>query len=331
MTAGSPNDQTFVIVGASLAGARAAETLRSEGFAGRVIMIGAESERPYERPPLSKGYLTGSDEREKIFVHPAGWYDEHDVELRLSTRATAVDVNAHEITLEGGERVAYTKLLIATGSSPRRLDRAGSDLAGVHYLRSVADSERLRDALATGDRRVVIVGAGWIGLETASAARGYGNSVTVIEPHATPLSAVLGTQLGEMFGRLHRDHGVDLRVRSGVRELRGSGGRLTAVVTENGDGIPADIAIVGVGIRPNTELAEAAGLKVDNGVLVDASLRTSDPDVYAAGDVANAFNPLLDRRLRVEHWANARDGGPVAARSMLGQDVTLRPGAVLLQ
>ena len=320
-----PSSQTYVIVGASLAGAKAAETLRAEGFPGRVILIGADSERPYERPPLSKGYLTGSDERETIFVHPSGWYDEHDVELRLATRVTALDLTGREITIEGGGRVAYTKLLLATGSSPRRLAVPGADLTGVHYLRSVTDSERLRDAIVGGERRVVVVGGGWIGLETAAAARGYGNEVTVVEPQPTPLHAVLGAELGGVFARLHRDHGVDLRVGTGVRELRGAAGRLTAVVTDSGDELPADIAIVGVGARPNTELADAAGLSVDNGVIVDAALRTANADVYAAGDVASAFNPLLGRRLRVEHWANARESGPAAARSMLGQPVSHDP------
>jgi NADPH-dependent 2,4-dienoyl-CoA reductase/sulfur reductase-like enzyme len=325
MTPDRPDRQTYVIVGASLAGAKAAETLRSAGFAGRVILIGAEAERPYERPPLSKGYLNGSDERETIFVHPAGWYEEHDVELRLGTRVTGLDVAAREITIEGDERVAYTKLLLATGSTPRRLDLPGADLAGLHYLRSVADSEALREAVSAGDRRIVVVGGGWIGLETAAAARGYGNDVTVVEPQPTPLHAVLGPELGETFAQLHRDHGTSVRVGTGVRELLGSDGRLTGVVTDHGDELPADIAIIGVGARPNTELAEAAGLAVDNGVVVDAALRTSDENVFAAGDVANAYNPLLGRQLRVEHWANAKDTGPAAARSMLGQHVSHDP------
>ena len=223
--------------------------------------------------------------------------------------------------LAGGERLGYDKLLLTTGSSPRRLAVAGADLDGVLYLRMIEDADRLRAALADGGRRVVVVGAGWIGLEVTSAARGYGNDVAVVEPQPVPLRAALGDELGAVFAALHREHGVDLRLGTGVRELTGTGGHVTGVVTDGGDTVPADLVVVGVGIRPNTELAEQAGLEVDNGILADADLRTSNPDVYAAGDVANAYNPLLGRRLRVEHWANALHGGPAAARSMLGQDV----------
>ncbi|HVX42739.1 MAG TPA: FAD-dependent oxidoreductase [Mycobacteriales bacterium] len=315
---------TFVIVGAGLAGAKAAETLREEGFAGRIVLIGAESERPYERPPLSKGYLTGSDERGQIFVHDEGWYGEHDVELRLGQAVDRLDPGAHEIAV-GGEVIGYEKALIATGSSPRPLEVPGADLDGVLYLREVGESEKLRSVLSGGGKRVVVIGAGWIGLETAAAARGYGNDVTVVELATTPLYAALGEELGEHFAQLHRDQGVQLRTGTGVREITGAGGKVTGVVTDGGDDLPADVVIVGVGIRPNTQLAEAAGLQVDNGIVVDAALRSSDPDVYAAGDVASAFYPSLERHLRVEHWANALNGGPAAARSMLGQDVSYDP------
>jgi NADPH-dependent 2,4-dienoyl-CoA reductase/sulfur reductase-like enzyme len=325
MSADRPGRPAYVIIGASLAGAKAAETLRDEGFDGQVVLIGAEPERPYERPPLSKGFLTGSDDRETIFVHPADWYDEHDVDLRLDTLITTLDPAARTVSTDRGERISYTKLLLATGSTPRRLDVPGAELSGLHYLRTVSDAADLQQALLGGDKRVVVVGGGWIGLETAAAARGYGNQVTLVEPHPTPLHAVLGPELGEVFGQLHRDHGVDLRARTGVTELRGSAGRLTAVVTDGGEEIPADLAIIGVGIRPNTELAESAGLAVDNGIVVGADLRTTDADIYAAGDVGNAFNPLLGRHLRVEHWANAKDSGPAAARSMIGQPVSFAP------
>jgi 3-phenylpropionate/trans-cinnamate dioxygenase ferredoxin reductase subunit len=310
-------ERTFVIVGASLAGAKAAETLRAEGFDGHVVLIGAESERPYERPPLSKGYLAGTTDRDKIYVHDAAWYAEHDVDLRLGTRATALDVEAHTVMLEGGEPVGYTKLLLATGSTPRRLDVPGGDLDGVHTLRTVGDADALRAAISKGGA-VVVIGGGWIGLETAAAARGYDATVTLIEPQPTPLLGVLGSELGAVFAQLHRDHGVDLRVRTGVREIRGSGGRAVAVVTDSGDELAADTVIVGVGIRPEVGLAEQAGLSVDNGILTDARLQTSDPDVFAAGDVANVEHALFGRRIRVEHWANALHGGPAAARSMLG-------------
>jgi 3-phenylpropionate/trans-cinnamate dioxygenase ferredoxin reductase component len=314
-------EQTFLVVGGGLAGAKAAETLRDEGFDGRLVLVGGESERPYERPPLSKGYLTGSAGRDSVYVHDAGWYPAHDVDLRTGAAAVGLDRRERRVTLAGGERLDYDKLLLATGSSPRRLELAGADLDGVLYLRRVEDADRLVAELSGGGRRVVVVGGGWIGLEVTSAARGYRNDVTVVEPQSTVLLAALGEELGAMFADLHREHGVDLRLGTGVAELIGSGGRVSGVLTSAGDTVPADVVVVGVGIRPNTELAEQAGLRVDNGIVVDQALRTSDPDVFAAGDVANAFNPLLGRRLRVEHWANALNGGPAAARSMLGRTV----------
>jgi 3-phenylpropionate/trans-cinnamate dioxygenase ferredoxin reductase subunit len=314
--------QTFAIVGAGLAGGKAAQTLREEGVTDRVVLIGAESERPYERPPLSKGYLTGAAERESVHLHPPGWYSEHDIELRLGTPVTRLDAAAHEVILGDGERLRYDRLLLATGASPRRLPVPGADLAGVHYLRELADADRLRSALVGGGRRVVVVGAGWIGLEVAAAARGHGNSVTIVEPQAVPLRAALGDELGGVFADLHREHGVDLRLRTGVRELTGAGDRVTAVVTDRDDSLTADLVVVGVGARPNDQLARGAGLAVDDGVVVDEALRTSHPDVYAAGDVARAHHPLLGRHLRVEHWANALNGGPAAARSMLGQAIS---------
>ncbi|WP_030145185.1 NAD(P)/FAD-dependent oxidoreductase [Spirillospora albida] len=314
-------EETFVIVGASLAGAKAAETLRAEGFAGRVVLIGDEPERPYDRPPLSKGFLTGAEPREKAFLHEEGWYGEQRVELRLGTAAAAIDRAAHEVRLASGESVRYDRLLLATGASPRRLDVPGATLQGIHYLRTMADAAELKRALAPGGRRVVIAGAGWIGLETAAAARGHRNDVTVIDPEPVPLHAALGPEMGGMFAALHRLHGVDLRLDQGVAGFWGAG-QVSAVVTSGGAEVPADVVIVGIGARPNTRLAEEAGLEVSDGVLVDASLRTSDPDIYAAGDVANAYNPLLGRRIRVEHWANALNGGPAAARAMLGRDVS---------
>jgi 3-phenylpropionate/trans-cinnamate dioxygenase ferredoxin reductase subunit len=310
---------TFVIVGGGLAGAKAAETLRTEGYDGDVVLIAAEAERPYERPPLSKGYLLGSDERDSAFVHPKGWYDEHDVQLRLSTRATALDPAANEVELGDGERLRYDKLLLTTGSTPRRLDVPGAESEGVLYLRELPDADRIRAALTSGGRFVVI-GAGWIGLEVASAARHYGAAVTVLETAGLPLQRVLGDDIARVFADLHRDHDVDLRLGTGVERIRARESGL-AVVDSTGDEIEADAVVVGVGIRPALELAEAAGLAIDDGVAVDASLRTSEPDVYAAGDVAAAEHPILGTRIRVEHWANALNGGPVAARSMLGQDV----------
>ncbi|MBB5084227.1 NAD(P)/FAD-dependent oxidoreductase [Nonomuraea endophytica] len=300
---------TFVIVGAGLAGAKAAQTLREEGFDGEIVLIGAETERPYERPPLSKGYLQGKSEREKIFVHATGWYADHDIDLRLGLRATRLDLGSHTVRLSDGSRQPYQKLLIATGSSPRRLP------GPARYLRTVQDSEALKERFARGGR-VLVVGAGWIGLETTAAARGAGCEVTIVEPEPTPLHRVLGPELGEVFANVHRRNGVDLRLGTPVAEITQTGVRLSS-----GERLEADLVLVGIGATPDTGLAVDAGLDVSDGILTDAALRTSDPDVYAAGDVAESFNPLYGRRLRVEHWANALNGGPAAARSMLGQDV----------
>lgn len=294
---------TFAIVGAGLAGARAAETLRAEGFDGRVVLFGAEPHLPYERPALSKGYLQGT--AEAPFVHPAEWYAEQDVDLRLGARVTALDPAAHEIeTAEG--RFRYTKLLLTTGSSVRRL-------ADAVTLRTLDDSDRLRAALRPGTR-VAIVGAGWIGLEVAAAARVAGAEVTVLEQAAAPLLAVLGPEMAAVFARLHAEHGVDLRCGVTVRAVR-----TDAVLLDDG-AVPADLVVAGIGVTPDVDLARAAGLAVDNGVLVDEHLRSSAPDVWAAGDVANAYHPFAGRHVRVEHWANALHQPVVAAKSMLGQD-----------
>ena len=316
-----PAEPPYVIVGASLAGAKAAETLREEGFSGPVALIGDEQDRPYERPPLSKGFLLGKDDKSSVYVHSEDWYAEHDVDLRLGVTAQSIDRAARRVSLADGSSVSYGKLLIATGASPRRIRVPGADLDGVLYLRSVEDSERLRAALQSGGR-VVIAGSGWIGLETAAAAREYGCEVTVVEPEPGALHRSIGPELGEVFAGLHRSHGVVFRFGEGVSELQGSGGRVSGVVTSAGAELPADIVIIGIGAVPNAGLAADAGLDVDNGILADEALRTSDPDIYAAGDVANAFNPLLGRRVRVEHWGNALAAGPVAAKSMLGQDVS---------
>jgi NADPH-dependent 2,4-dienoyl-CoA reductase/sulfur reductase-like enzyme len=322
---------TCVIVGASLAGAKAAETLRAEGFDGAIVLLGAESERPYERPPLSKDLLLGKADRSKAFVHEPGWYAEHAVDLRLGSRVTSLDRAARQVRLEDGSAVGYTRLLLTTGASPRRLPVPGADLAGLMYLRTLADSEALLAALRQGGP-VVIAGAGWIGLEVAAAARQAGCAVTVVEPEATALLRSVGPEVGEVFAQLHREHGVQFRFGESISELRGDGARGAAagdaagsvrqVLTTGGATLDADVVVAGIGAAPNSGLAAEAGLETGNGVLVDASLRTSDPDIFAAGDVANAVNPLLGRRIRVEHWANALNGGPAAARAMLGQPVS---------
>jgi 3-phenylpropionate/trans-cinnamate dioxygenase ferredoxin reductase subunit len=313
-------DRTHVIVGASLAGAKAAETLRAEGFEGPVVLIGAESDRPYERPPLSKDYLLGKAERETLYVHPQEWYAEHDVDLRLGVTVTAIDRAAHEVSLADGSKASYAKLLLATGSSPRRLSLPGADLDGVLYLRSAGDSDRIRAAFQ-GASRVAVIGAGWIGLETAAAARAAGAEVTVLEMADLPLLRVLGRQVAQVFADLHKDNGVDLRCGVQITEITGRGSKAAGVRLADGSHIEADVIIVGVGITPSSQLASAAGLEVDNGIWVDAQLRSSDPDIFAAGDVANAFHPLLGKHVRVEHWANALNQPQTAAKAMLGQDV----------
>jgi NADPH-dependent 2,4-dienoyl-CoA reductase/sulfur reductase-like enzyme len=321
-------DQTFVIVGGGLAGAKAAETLRAEGFTGRVILIGDERDHPYERPPLSKGYLLGKDARESVFVHEPTWYAQNDVELHLGQTVDAIDRTAKTVRFgEDGTVVHYDKLLLTTGAEPRRLDIPGTDLAGVHHLRRLAHAERLKGVLAALGRdngHIVIAGAGWIGLEVAAAAREYGAEVTVVDPSPTPLHGVLGPELGELFAELHREHGVRFHFGARLTEIVGQDGMVLAARTDDGEEHPAHDVLAAIGAAPRVALAEAAGLELADrahggGIVVDAGLRTCDPDVYAAGDVASVPLGLFDTRVRVEHWANALNGGPAAARSMLGK------------
>src|ERR1700761_4314447 len=313
---------TFVIVGGGLAGARAAEGLRAAGFDGEVVLFGSEPERPYERPPLSKGYLLGKEKRDSAFVHPADWYAEHNVDLRAGVTVAMIDPAAHLVTFGGGT-IAYDKLLLTTGASARRLDIPGAGLGNVLYLRTLAESDALRTAF-TPDTRVVIVGAGWIGLEVAAAARTAGSSVTVLEPQPGALYGVLGPELGGKFADLHRSHGVEFRFEESAAEFLAAGpgtGRVGSVMTTAGVTLPADVVVIGIGAVPNDGLARSAGLEVNNGVVTDSALRTSDPDIFAAGDVANSYLPLLGRHLRMDHWSNALNGGKAAARAMVGQQV----------
>jgi 3-phenylpropionate/trans-cinnamate dioxygenase ferredoxin reductase subunit len=310
--------ETVVIVGASLAGATTAAALRDESFDGRILLIGDEAERPYERPPLSKDYLQGKAEKETIYVHPEDWYASHDVELILRTRVTAADGSAHEVTLSDGRRLGFSKLVLATGSSPRRLTVPGGDLEGLLYLRRVEDSERIRETVGSVSR-IAVIGAGWIGLEVTAAARLAGVEVALIEQADLPLLRVLGPEVAEIFADLHRRHGVDLRFGEKVDEITGDGGRVRAVRLSGGT-VDAEAVVVGVGIAPNTTLAESAGLGVDDGVVVDEFLRSSNPDVFAVGDVASAFHPLLGRHIRVEHWANALNQPKSAAKTIVGRD-----------
>jgi len=312
-----PASQTFLIVGASLAGAKAAETLRAEGFDGRVVLLGDEPQRPYERPPLSKEYLRGEKDFDAAAVHSAGFYDEQQIELRASTVVTGVDPGASEVTLSSGVRIGYDRLLVATGAAPRRLSVPGADLDGVYYLRSVTDADTLRQAL-TSSAQVVVIGAGWIGAEVAASARQLGATVAMVELASVPLERVLGPEVGAIYRDLHAEHGVDLHFGVGVDALLGSTA-VEAVRLSDGTVLPATAVVVGVGVTPRVELAEAAGLSIDNGIVVDEHLQTSAPGVFAAGDVANAFHPRYGTRIRLEHWSAALNQGPVAARNMLGK------------
>ena len=314
-----PASGTFVIAGGGLAGAKAAEALREQGFAGRIVLAAEEGIRPYERPPLSKEYLQGKTSRETIFVHSPDWYDINRVQLLLGTAVTGIDRSRGEVTLTDGGHLAYDRLLLATGAVPRRLPLPGADADGVLYLRRAADSDRIRDTFAAASR-VLIIGAGWIGLEVAAAARIAGVDVTILEAADLPLLHVLGPQVAPVFADLHRQHGVDLRLGVRVAEITTSGGKSTGARLTDGTRIGADAVIVGIGAAPKTRLAETAGLEVRNGVVTDASLRTSDPAIYAVGDIASAFHPLLGTHIRVEHWANALHQPQTAAAAMLDRD-----------
>jgi 3-phenylpropionate/trans-cinnamate dioxygenase ferredoxin reductase subunit len=307
--------QMFAIVGASLAGAKAAQRLREEGFDGRVVLIGAEPERPYERPPLSKEYLRGGAERDAVFVHGASFYADNEIELRLGQSVIDVDADHRELALDTGERLTFDRLLLATGAEPRRLTVPGSDLPGIHYLRTLADSDALRERLDAGGK-LVVVGAGWIGGEVAASARQRGLEVTLIAPSLVPLERVLGAEIGAVYRDIHLDHGVEMLLGHGVAALEGDG-MVECVRTRSGRTIDCAAVVVGVGANPRTQLAAAAGLAVENGVLVDGRLQTGVPGIFAAGDVANHLHPGLGR-LRVEHWDNALHQGPAAARGMLG-------------
>jgi 3-phenylpropionate/trans-cinnamate dioxygenase ferredoxin reductase component len=312
-------ERTFVIVGASLAGAKAAEALRHEGFDGRVVLVGEETERPYERPPLSKDYLRGDAGREKVYLHDEGFYAGQEIELRTSARVVAMEPAARQVLLEDGERLPYDRLLLTTGAVPRRLSIPGSGLSGVHTLRTLEDSESLKQAV-TQASRIVVVGAGWIGSEVAASARQMGTEVVLIERGNLPLERVLGAEVGAVYRDLHTDHGVELLPRTGVEAFAGARS-VEEVRTSDGRRIACDLVVVGVGAAPRVELAEAAGLVVEDGIAVDERLETSAPGVFAAGDVAAAWHPFYQASIRVEHWANALHQGPAAARNMLGLDV----------
>ena len=312
--------QTFVIVGAGLAGAKAAQELRERGFDGNIAVIGSEPERPYERPPLSKELLRGESERSKVFVHEDGFYEDQDIELIGARRVCAVDVRSAAVWLDDGRTLDYDKLLLTTGAEPRRLQIPGAELEGVHYLRTLEDCDSLRERIDQGGR-LAVVGAGWIGSEVAASARQKGLEVTLIDPLALPNERIFGSEVGAFYRDVHAQHGVTLALGEGVEAFEGDG-RVSGVRTSGERVIECDFAVVGIGVAPRVDLARAAGLAIVNGIVVDERLRTSAPDVFAAGDVANAWHPLYGRQIRVEHWANALNQGPAAARSMLGDPVT---------
>ncbi|MDQ1543867.1 MAG: hypothetical protein QOK08_1505 [Actinomycetota bacterium] len=321
------NSNTFVIVGAALAGVSAAEELRKQGFDGRIVMFGREAQHPYIRPPLSKDFLAGKEQADKAFVHPESWYEENSIELELGAEVTSINRNEHTVTVRGEqvdtEPISYTKLLIATGSTPRQLQVPGATIPGVHYLRSLTDATALRAELRDGGKAVAIIGSGWIGMEVAATARELGNDVRVILNSEIPLTKAIGGELGQFFADVQAEHGVIFDRSTTVEEIVPTDdGVVGGVRVGERSVLAADLVVVAIGAAPTVELAVAAGLEVDNGILVDAALRTNDPDIFAAGDVANAFHPTIGARIRSEHWANALNQGPAAARAMLGQDVS---------
>jgi len=311
---------TFMIVGASLTGAKAAEELRERGFDGRVVLLGSEAERPYERPPLTKDYLRGDSPREKAYVHEEGFYAERDIELETGATVATIDPGASRVTLDDGRELSFDRLLLATGAEPRRIPVPGADLAGIHYLRTLADCDLLRERLDAGGH-VVVVGAGWIGSEFAASARQRGLDVTLVDPLTLPNERIFGAEIGTFYRDVHARHGIELALGEGVESFEGNGA-VARVRTSAGRAIECDFVVVGIGVAPRVELAQQAGLDVDNGVVVDDRLQTSAPNVFAAGDVARAWHPFYGERIRVEHWANALNQGPAAAQAMLGEVVS---------
>lgn len=308
---------TIAIVGASLTGASAAAALREEGFDGRVLLVGAEPQVPYDRPPLSKAYLRGGMPFEKTLLRQPEFYHERDIETRLGTKVVSVDAEKRTLQLESGERLEFDRVLVATGGRNRRLPIPGLDLPGIYDLRTVADADRIREAIGGGGRAAV-VGMGFIGAEVAASLRQCGLEVTAIEPFKTPLFRALGEEIGRVVEGLHRDHGVDLILGDAVAAFEGTG-RVERVVTHHGRRVACDLAVFGLGIEPATDLVAGTGVRIDNGIVVDEYCRTNVPGVFAAGDVANHYHPLCGRHVRVEHWQNGVKQGAAAARSMLGR------------
>jgi 3-phenylpropionate/trans-cinnamate dioxygenase ferredoxin reductase subunit len=314
------SERTFIIVGASLAGAKGAEELREQGFDGRLLLLGSEPERPYERPPLTKDYLRGESPRDKAYVHEEGFYAQHEIELETSAQVAALDIGASRVSLADGRKLTFDRLLLTCGAEPRRLDVPGADLEGVHYLRTIADCDALRQRL-DGGGRVAVVGAGWIGSEFAASARQRGLDVALVDPLRLPNERIFGGEIGSFYRDVHADHGIELHLGDGVAAFEGAG-RIQRVRTLSGAEVGCDFAVVGIGVIPRDALARDAGLEVKDGVLVDEGLRSSAPNVFAAGDLARVAHPFYDEPIRVEHWANALNQGPAAARAMLDEPVS---------
>ncbi|WP_330059193.1 NAD(P)/FAD-dependent oxidoreductase [Paenarthrobacter sp. Z7-10] len=324
MNSADGSGEAMVIVGAGLTGATAAATLRSEGYTGPIVLIGAEQDIPYLRPPLSKGFLTGKETEESLLPYPQSWYGDNDVRLITDETAARTDPADHSVTLTSGHSLRYSKLLLSTGAVPRILELPGTELEGVQYFRTKADSRQLRTQLAKGGRRLVIIGSGWIGMEVAASARELGNEVTLLGLEEVPLSAAIGRQPGSVFVSRQLEAGVQFRLPASADRLNADDdGHVSAVVVSTGEILPADLVVIAVGVVPNIALAETAGLKISNGIQVDSGLRTSSVDIFAAGDVANVLHPVTGEYARSEHWANALAGGEVAAKSMLGHDAVL--------
>ena len=310
--------ETFVIVGAGLAGGGAAATLREEGFDGRVVLIGAEAQPPYERPPLSKEYLRGESSFEQALFQPLDFYGENDIETRFGCRVTHIDATEKVIELDNGESVPYEALLIATGARNRHIPIPGFDLAGIYGLRTVADADHIRSDISPG-RKAVVVGMGFIGSEVAASLRHSDVEVAVVDRNTVPLRRALGEEVGRVVEDIHRDHGTDLIFEDTVAAFEGAE-RVERIITQRGQSIECDFAVVGLGAEPVTELLTGTGVEIDNGVLVDEQFRTSVEGIFAAGDVANHYHPLFKRHIRIEHWQNALKQGPAAARNMLGEN-----------
>ena len=319
----SPADTGMVIIGGGLTGATAAETLRKEGFTGPVTIVADEPEIPYQRPPLSKGFLAGKEGEDALLPLPASWYPENNVTVLTGTAATALDTAAHTITLDNGTTLQYAKALIATGAAPRHIPFPGVDLKGVYTFRTKADSIAMKELFTGGGKNVVMIGSGWIGMEIAATATELGNKVALMGLEDVPLSVAIGNELGTVFADRHKEAGVQFVLPASAAEIQGKDGTVTSVLTTTGVTLPADIVIVAVGVVPNVALAKDAGLTITNGIEVTSSLQTSAEDVFAAGDVANAMHPVTGAYARSEHWANAIASGKVAAKSMLGQAAVL--------